>query len=116
MPSPRSEIISYLLHAPTTQIAGRIITLYGGVGEGGKYSIVSLSRGKRDGLEIGHVLAIYRTGGLVQNIMDDKKETFKLPDERYGLLFVFRVFDRVSYALVMDAQRPVVEGDTVRTP
>ena len=116
MPTPPAEIINYVPHAPTKQIAARIITIYGGIGEGGKFSIVSLSRGKNDGLEIGHVLAIYRTGAEVANLVDTKKETFKLPDERYGLMFVFRVFDRVAYGLIMDAPRPVVEGDTVRTP
>lgn len=40
----------------------------------------------------------------------------KLPDERVGLLMVFRVFDRVSYALVMQASEPVYELDAVTTP
>lgn len=118
IPTPPAEIISYVPHAPAKPIEGRIIKIYGGVGEGGKFSIVSLSRGKQDGLEIGHVLAVYRTGAAVLNQAEDKKEkdVYTLPTERYGMLFVFRVFDRVSYALIMNAPRPVVEGDTVRTP
>jgi hypothetical protein len=116
LPAPPLQIVNYVPHAPAKPIAGRIIKLYGGVGEAGKFSIVSLSRGKQDGLEVGHVLAIYRTGAEVQNMRDGKTETHRLPEERYGLLFVFRVFDRVSYALIMDAPRPVVEGDTVRNP
>ncbi len=116
LPTPPFEIIGYVPHAPTKPIAGRIIKIYGGVGEGGKFSIVSLSRGKRDGLEVGHVLAIYRTGAEVANLYNDKPEIYKLPEERYGLLFVFRVFDRVAYGLIMEAPRPVIEGDTVRNP
>ena len=116
MPSERADAISYVPHAPTTKIAGRIIRLYGGLGEGGRFSIVSLTRGKKDGLELGHVLAIHRKGAPVSNLIDVKKETYTLPDERYGLLFVFRVFDRVSYGLVMSASRPVLEGDVVVTP
>lgn len=116
LPAPAPETISYVPHAPATKINGRIIALYGGVGEGGRFSIVSFSRGKRDGLEIGHVLDIYRAGKAVMNRYNDQKETHVLPDERYGNLFVFRVFDRVSYALVMSAARPVVAGDYVRTP
>lgn len=117
LPTERSDIISYVPHAPTQQIAGRLISLYGGIGEGGKLSIVSLSRGKKDGLEIGHVLALYHKGGEVSNLAaDNKKEAYTLPDERYGLVFVFRVLNRVSYGLVMNTSRPVLEGDIVRTP
>lgn len=116
LPAPPLQIISYVPHAPAQPVAGRIIKIYGGVGEGGKFSIVSLSRGAQDGLDVGSVLAVYRTGAEVANLNDDKTENYKLPEERYGLLFVFRVFDRVAYALIMNAPRPVMEGDTVRNP
>jgi hypothetical protein len=117
MPAATPPILSYVPHAPTAAIKGRIINIYGGVGEAGKFSIVSISRGKNDGLEQGHVLAIYRTGMTVTNHFDDDKaQSVRLPDERFGLLFVFRVFDRVSYALVMESSRPVLPGDTVQTP
>ncbi|MDP1525605.1 MAG: LysM peptidoglycan-binding domain-containing protein [Rhodocyclaceae bacterium] len=117
VPAGRPEIASYMPRLPTQDIQGRILTLYGGVGEGGRHSIVSLSRGKLDGLEMGHVLAIYRAGAAVTNRFEDgKPQTHQLPDERYGLVFIFRVFDRVSYALVMDAARSVVPGDKVRKP
>lgn len=118
VPAGRPEIASYMPHLPTQDIQARILALYGGVGEGGRYSIVSLSRGKRDGLEMGHVLAIHRAGAAVSNRFEDGKppQVYQLPDERYGLVFIFRVFDRVSYALVMDAARPVLTGDKVRKP
>lgn len=116
LPAPKADIISYVPHAPAAPIAARIISVYGAVAEGGRNSIVALSRGKRDGLEIGHVLAISRSGRLVSHSYAGQKEAIKLPDERYGLLFVFRVFDRVSYALVMDVSRSVVPGDLVVNP
>jgi hypothetical protein len=117
MPTAKPEIMNYVPHAPKASIRGRIIGIYGGVGEAGKYSIVSISRGKRDGVEHGQVLAIYRAGETVTNRFDDgKAESIKLPDERYGLLFVFRVFERVSYALVMESGRPVFPRDVVQTP
>ena len=97
-------------------LRGKIVSIYGGVGEAGKYSIVSISRGKLDGVERGHVLAIYRSGGVVTNRFESDRETMALPDERYGLLFVFRVFDRVSYGLVMEVSRPVSPGDVVQKP
>lgn len=116
VPASRPEVMSYMPHPPERTVAGRVLSLYGGVGEGGRHSIISLSRGKQDGLERGHVLALYRAGATVTNRFDDKPESHVLPDERYGLIFVFRVFERVSYALVLDAARPVVPGDRIRQP
>jgi hypothetical protein len=112
----RPEIISHVPHAPTKDIRGRILYIYGGVGEGGPLSIVSISSGSKDGLERGHVLAIDRAGADVGFRRDEVREHYKLPDERYGLLYIFRVFDRVSYGLVMSASRSVIEGDVVHTP
>ena len=116
LPAPRPDIINYVPHAPTASINARVISVYGAVAEGGRSSIVALSRGQKDGLEIGHVLALSRAGKEVSNRYLGKQEVIRLPDERYGLLFVFRVFERVSYALVMDVSRPVVPGDLVRNP
>lgn len=117
VPASRPEIMSYMPHVPDKDIRGRVISIYGGVGEGGRHSVIAISRGKNDGVEMGHVLALYRSGVAVANRFDDDKlQTHVLPDERYGVLFVFRVFDRVAYALVTDASRPVVPGDRVTTP
>jgi hypothetical protein len=118
IPASSPEVLSYIPHAPADDINGRVLSLYGGVGEGGRYSIVTISRGARDGLERGHVLALYRSGLTVTNRfeVDKAKESHTLPDERYGLMFVFRVFDRASYALVLEASRPVTAGDRARRP
>ncbi len=116
VPATRAEIISYAPHVPTKKLQGEVAAIYGGVNETGRHSIVTLNRGSRDGVEAGHVLAIYRNGG--ERLYRDGNETsnIKLPPERYGLIFVFRVFERISYALVMNVTRPVVVGDIVRTP
>jgi len=116
LPADTPDIINYAPHAPSKDFRGRVISVYGGVGVGGNYSIVTLSRGKKNGLEIGHVLAIYRAGELLNIRHEGEKESYQIPDERYGFLFVFRVFDRVSYALVMDVTRPVTVYDVVRAP
>ncbi len=117
VPAPQPEIMNYVPRAPSQPVAGRVINLYGGVGEGGRLSIVSLSRGSNDGLATGHVLALYRAGQTVSNRFDGARpQHHTLPDERYGLLFVFRVFERVAYGLVLEAMRPVVPGDLVRQP
>ena len=76
--------------------------------EAGQYSTVVLNKGKRDGLDEGTVLAVYKKGNLVDKI--------QLPDSRTGLVMIYRVFDKVSYALVMQINRPVNLLDTVRNP
>ncbi len=115
-PATRPEIIQYAPHAPSSQIRGQIAAVYGGVKEAGRNSIVTLNRGKRDGLEVGHVLALYRNGVERLYREDDEKTVYQLPPERYGLVFVFRTFERIAYALVMDVTRPVAVADIVRTP
>jgi LysM domain len=113
---------NYAPHAPTVYFTGRVMTIYGGlgkVGEAGEHSIVTINRGKADGLEVGHVLALHSAGGTVRDVTKKANApdaNIKLPDERSGLVFVFRVFDRVSYALVMNITRPVRTLDVVQTP
>ncbi|OAI51125.1 hypothetical protein AYO46_08710 [Betaproteobacteria bacterium SCGC AG-212-J23] len=117
----RPQAINYAPHAPGTKINGRIMSIYGGgrVGEAGPQSIVTVNRGRADGLEVGHVLALYTRGGIVSDVTKQKgaeDAKIQLPDERAGLAFVFRVFDRISYALVMHITRPVSPLDVVQTP
>lgn len=117
VPASRPEIMSYMPHPPARPVEGRVLKLYDGVGIGGRNSIVAISRGSKDGLEMGHVLALYSAGSTVTNRFGDTPpQTHALPEERYGLMFVFRVFERVSYALVTAASRPVAAGDRIRQP
>jgi hypothetical protein len=118
----RPQPVNYAPRAPATQIRGRVMSIYGSlgkVGEAGPQSIISINRGRADGIEPGHVLALYALGGTVRDTSKPKDAPdalIKLPDERAGLAFVFRVFDRISYALVMHITRPVSPLDVVQTP
>jgi hypothetical protein len=103
---------TYLPRAPETNISASIISIYGGVSQGGQNSVVTLNKGARDGLESGHVLALYHKGEVVKN----EGKQYTLPDERYGLVFVFRVFQKVSYALVMQTKLPIQLLDRANTP
>ena len=68
-------------------------------------------------MERGHVLALWRAGRpAVDTTTPGVKTPIQLPDERNGMLFVFRVFDRVSYALILNVQEPVVAGDRFSQP
>jgi len=117
----RPQVISYAPHAPGTKINGRIMSIYGSgrVGEAGPQAIITVNRGRANGIEVGHVLALYNRGGTVRDMskpQGSENSTISLPDERAGLAFVFRVFDRISYALVMHVTRPVSPLDVVQTP
>ena len=112
VPAPGIVFNNYAPHAPEAFIHGRIISVYGGVTEIGKGSIVTLNKGMLDGLEMGHVLAVYRRS---QTRMPDGK-MIELPDERTGLVFVFRVFDHVSYALVVQSTSAIKILDAVKNP
>lgn len=112
VPAPGIIFNNYAPHAPIVPISGRILSVYGGVTEIAKGSIITLNKGARDGLEMGNVLAVHRRS---QTRMPDGK-MIVLPEERSGLIFVFRVFDRVSYALVVQSKGSILIQDTVKNP
>jgi hypothetical protein len=150
---PDKPMFGYVPHAPQAKVSGRVVSTYGGLWETGPLAIVVLSKGSRDGLEVGHVLALHRDlrsaryaerteplfgrtgptgkddripyvpaelGGRDSPLFDTeaplKPSEYALPAERYGLVMVFRVFDRASYALVMQATRPVAIADIISNP
>ncbi|HEY0663367.1 MAG TPA: LysM peptidoglycan-binding domain-containing protein [Thiobacillaceae bacterium] len=160
----------YVPHAPEKEIKGRIVSAYAGMSDSGRYQTVVINRGSQDGLEQGHVLAIFREGKAVTLSKDERdrltwvnekskdvpeggawlysdvrclnqdsqvsydqavaaRNTFretclsnrsdravKLPDARSGLVMVYRVFDRISYALIMESEGPVFLLDKVKNP
>lgn len=117
----KAQPVEYAPRAPSGRVNGRVIAIYGGVGqvgEAGRHSIVTTNIGRSQGLEPGHVLSLHRPGAIVPDASTKARGAapVKLPDERYGLAFVFRVFDRVSYALVMDVSKPVNVLDLVQNP
>jgi hypothetical protein len=120
---------SFVPHAPESDVRGRILRIYGGVAEAGPETVVSINLGKQNGLEDGHVLAISRHGKVIRDPeykadksqpLDKtsklKPDQLQLPDERVGLLMVFRTFDRVSYGLIMQTSDAIYTLDTVHTP
>lgn len=163
-PARETTYPTYMPRSPGKPIKGAIMSVEGGVSELGQFQVVTLNRGARDGLEVGHVLAVYRRGQLVNHgrvvpefaprsggfggstgweikpnpVVPDPPGTpqpsgeavavrtsdgaaatsgpLRLPDERTGLMFVFRVFEKMSYAMVMRSTRPVYVGDVVQTP
>jgi LysM repeat protein len=118
VPAGRPEIPAYAPHAPSAPVQGRVISIYGGgtkLGEAGAGTVISVNLGRAQGMEVGHVLALYRPGAIVAE-RGAPGAGLTLPNDRYGLAFVFRVFDRVSYALVMNISKPVNTLDLVQNP
>ncbi|MEA5446195.1 LysM peptidoglycan-binding domain-containing protein [Gammaproteobacteria bacterium AB-CW1] len=103
--------------APEAEIEGVIIS---GLEEGdmiSQHDTVVLNRGTNHGLEPGHVLDVFQRGETVRDREQGLfGERVRLPDERIGLVMIYRVHDEVSYALVMQAQREISEGDRILNP
>jgi hypothetical protein len=156
LPAAKDQpVFSYVPRAPSRPVRARIMSTHSNLGETGPAGIVALSKGSRDGLEVGHVLAISRSQSTAQYEMrsaplygregpfgSDAPVTYhaeqllprdsfpyapstkplspadiaQLPDERYGLVMVFRTFDRAAFGLVMNASRPVAVNDVVSNP
>jgi LysM repeat protein len=100
--------------APKKNIKAHIIAVMDGVSQVGVNSVVAIDRGEQHDLQPGNVLAIYRAGNQAKDPING--EAVQLPAQKSGLLMVFRVFDRVSYALVMEADRNLVVMDQVQSP
>jgi LysM repeat protein len=126
-PEDASVGVDFIPHAPANPIEGAVIAP--GDAVLGQYHVIAINRGSRDGLEPGHVLAIHETGDTVKDIyfrggqtagfrsgFAGSKGNVVLPEERTGLVMIFKANDRMSYGLVMEATRPIRTGDVVRQP
>lgn len=135
VPTPPEQIVNFAPHAPDRPVDAQIIASGRDSVEVGSGWVVTLDKGTKDGVDVGAVLAIYRVveplpdprprepgpefiryPGATEFFRIEEKRTIKVPDERTGLLFVFRTFDRVSYALVVNATDPINVGDHARKP
>jgi hypothetical protein len=117
MPEPPRELRNYVPHAPSAPLSGQIVSVYGSaVALVGSNQIVVINRGSRDGLERGHVMAILQDGQRFLDKTDSARTPMKLPNERNGLLMVFRTFENLSYALTLQVTHGVKVGDRFTNP
>jgi hypothetical protein len=106
-------------HAPPANVDGRVISLFDAISQIARFQVAVINLGERNGIEQGHVLATYQSGRVVQDHFAGsvgRGEPVRLPDERIGVMMVFRTFEKVSYALVMESTRPIQVGDALRHP
>jgi len=115
IPSLERKIeFNFYPHAPRQILRGKIIAVYDGLSQIGQYNVVVLNRGTNQGVEVGHVLAVYQAGTFVRD--NRTGDDVLLPEERAGLMMVFRVFDKLSYGLIMETERVLKVNDTFRNP
>jgi hypothetical protein len=115
VPLPPTPIVNYMPHRPQSEVGARIMSVYNGVKNAGRNDVVTVNRGTRQGLDTGSVLELYHYGRTIPDRAAGN-EPVKLPDEKYGALFIFRTFNNVSYGLVMQVTDPVQVGDIARSP
>lgn len=102
---------SYVPRSPEYGINARLMHVHNGVAETGKHYVVSLNKGAVNGLQLGHVLTLQRGGETVRSLRKENT-LIKMPDEDNGEIFVFRLFNRISYGIILNSKRPVHVGDS----
>lgn len=117
LPEPAQQLLNYVPHAPRSKVDARIVSVYGSaVVNAAQNQVVVINLGTRDGIENGDVMAILKAGSRLIDKTDEARPELKLPDERNGLLMVFRTFDKLSYGLVLDITDGVKVGDRLVNP
>lgn len=106
--------LNFFPKAPSTDIDGRIIAVVGGVTQIGQYMVIVMNRGSGHGLAVGDVLTVFQDGPKVRDHV--RGGSVELPDEEAGTVMVFKVYDRISYGLVMESTQAIHVHDHVRNP
>jgi hypothetical protein len=118
LPAPARTFTSYVPHAPQADIDARVVSIYGSsaVANAAQNHVITINRGAQDGVEVGHVLNLLTKGSRIRDTTGDQRSEITLPSESNGMAMVFRTFDRVSYALILDVRAPVRVGDRLVNP
>lgn len=118
LPSPEQQYLSYVPHAPRQAVDAAVVSIYGdSVGyNAAQNQVIAINKGARDGMDVGAVLELVSKGNVIVDKTSPSRDRVKLPDEANGYAMVFKVFDRVSYALITTAQRGVNVGDGLQSP
>ena len=117
LPEPERQMRSYMPRAPEVRVDARIVSIYGSsVANAAQNQVVVINRGTKDGMQSGYVLAMLKDGARLIDKTDAARPELKLPNERNGLLMVFRTFDKLSYGLILAITDPVKVGDRLINP
>lgn len=118
LPAPERSYSNYVPHAPRGEVDARVVSLYGdsAIRYAAQNQVIAINRGTRDAMAAGQVLQLVTQGDVIQDKTTEARDQVQLPREQNGLAMVFRTFDRVSYALILEVRRPVVVGDHLVAP
>jgi len=117
LPEPARQVRIFTPHAPLGHLSARIVSVYGSAVENAAQNqVVVINKGTADAVDAGTVLAILKNGARVVDKEDATHPKIKLPDERIGLLMVFRSFEKLSYALILEITDGVRVGDRLESP
>ena len=117
LPEPERQMNSYMPRAPSGRVDASVVSIYGSsVANAAQNQVLVINRGSKDGIESGHVLAILKDGARVVDKTDPARPELKLPNERNGLVMVFRTFEKLSYGLILDITDGVKIGDRLVNP
>jgi hypothetical protein len=114
LPIEERAISSFFPSAPEDEVHGRMIAVLDGVSQIGQFSVVAINLGERDGIERGNILAVLRQGPLVRDRV--ARDVIRMPSDRAGLMMVFRTFEKLSYGIVLESDRPLGVLDEVTNP
>ncbi len=102
---------------PVTYVRGEVVSLLDAISQLGQYQTIAINLGARNGIVVGNLLNIKRIGDVIPDKAEaDPAFRLKLPDERIGIAMVIRSFEKMSYALIMEADRPISVRDYVESP
>lgn len=105
---------TYVPRLPAIEGEGRIVSLTNAIARTGRDQVVTINVGSRSGIAVGDVLAVEARGDtVIDNRGKRQFEKVKLPNQRTGVLMVFKTFEKVSYGLVMESSRPISINDIV---
>ena len=126
LPTDKGEISQqYYPQLPMKEVDGQIISLFDAISSVAKYQIAVINRGSNHGLETGHLLATYHYGGYARDRFldqtslkrgDETRLDIQLPNERSGIMMLFKVYDLVSYGLILKSTRAIKKHDRVEKP
>ena len=102
---------------PSTKVSGEIVSLLNSISKSGAFQTVAINLGNRNGVGTGDLLRILRAGEVIADpTVEDPNFRVKLPDEQIGMAMIIRSYEKMSYALIMEASMPVSVNDFVKSP
>jgi len=115
LPAEISRInFNYFPTTPSAELQGTIIGLLNNESQAAQFESAALNLGQANGLEEGDVLSIFREGEEVRDPI--ARQDVRLPATEIGVLLVYKVFEKMSYGVILSLTQPSAVGDAVRTP